>query len=257
MRSRLIGTVLLLLTAGAAHGNWVSVYQTDFSTDPGWTTNNPASFHWNPADGTYYIKMENVNYGGYYSHYNVGHHGGSFKLDYDIRMPYGGYASGMRLGMFDSDMETEFEGSYVDTLFCTEDRGRTIMIESINSGDVLTPEWSASLHWNLNTWYDVSMEYFDSTGSFTTTIRDGITGDLVGSKSIHAGPFSTDMSYIGSTNLRLGTFQVPGAYSIAYIDNVEFYDWEAAPVPVPGAVLLGALGLGFAGFLGRRKAFQE
>jgi len=41
---------LILSSAGTAAANtWQVVYQTDFSIDPGWTTDQPANYYWDTA----------------------------------------------------------------------------------------------------------------------------------------------------------------------------------------------------------------
>lgn len=252
MRASTICTVLLALTGSAAQADWAVQYQTDFSSDPGWTTNNPTYFFWNAADGTYHVKNESTSFGGYWSRIDVGHDGSSFKLDYDIKMVENHYTSGVFFGMYDSDMLAMSDnGSYVETIFTIEDRGRTILAASANASNVMTSDWSGEERWTLDTWYTVSMEYFDSTGSLTSTIRDRTTGALVGVKSFTVGPFRSEMSYVGTSGVRDYAVQTPGAYSVAYIDNVTFS--TPTPVPVPGAAVLGVLGLGCAGVRLRRR----
>jgi hypothetical protein len=217
------------LTQARARAGWEVLYQTDFSTDPGWATNNSSLFYWNPLDQTYHVDQVNVNHGGYYTRCDTGYDGGSFKLNYDIKMVYGGYASGAGFGMYDSDMQTQLNGSYAETIFVTEDRGRPIMIDSANATNRYSSDWAAQPQWTPDTWYDVSMVYSANAGSLTSTITNQATGALVGTKTAAVGPFSPDMSYVGSSNIREGTFQVPGSHSVAEIDNVVFSEPAATP----------------------------
>jgi len=54
-------------------------YETDFSQDPLWTTNNPERYYLDTSDGTYFIIQENEPIpGGSYSLYDAGYDGRSF-----------------------------------------------------------------------------------------------------------------------------------------------------------------------------------
>lgn len=170
-----------------------------------------------------------MNYGGGYSYHDVGYDGGSFRLSYDIKMQSGGYASGLSFGMYDSDLNAEENGSFVQTASVTEDRGRPFLMNSRNASNVMTADWSAEEQWSLNKWYSVSMEYYAGLGSFKATLKDRDAGTVVGTKSATVGPFSSDMTYIGNSNIREGTFQVPGSHSVAEIDNVVFSQPSSEP----------------------------
>ncbi len=67
---------------------WDMVYETDFSSDPLWTNNNPDYFYWEPSGETYRANQYNVNGGGYYAYHCVGFDGGSFLLSFDYLVDY-------------------------------------------------------------------------------------------------------------------------------------------------------------------------
>ena len=59
---------LMAVSTGTAE-NCQTIYQTDFSSDPGWITSNPTYYHWDPSSETYYADQYNINYGGNYTYY--------------------------------------------------------------------------------------------------------------------------------------------------------------------------------------------
>lgn len=215
---------LLISTPSAAQ--WQQIYETDFSSDPGWTTNNNSNFYWDATDGTYYIDQVNVNGGGYYSYYDVsalGYHGGmSFRLEWDIMILSNDYASDVSFGVFDSDLNTNENGSYIRLMFTREDRGRITILQWGDSSDNISYVEELK-QFSLNTWYHVIMEYNSSTGTLTVEIGERDTGTQYASlNATNVGPFASDMVLLGSSNVRSGSFQVPGAHSIGKIDNVVF-----------------------------------
>lgn len=221
----LIAVALAFLVSGAASGQvWQTVYQTDFSTDPGWVTNNSSLLHWDAAEESYYANQINVNYAGNYAYYDVGHDGSSFRLEWDILVSSSQYASGLTFGIFDHDLNTNNSESYATVTFVRNDQGHVLGMKWCGASQV-NPQsvWENSSQWSLNTWYQVSLEYDSSSSTMTVSVTDRATGNpycfLTASG---VGPFDSDMGLIGNSNVRDGTYQVPGAQFTGRFDNVTF-----------------------------------
>ena len=86
----------LVIPRAADAASWQVLYQTDFSSNPSWITNDSSRYYWDSSDGTYHANQINVNSGGYYSYYDVGHDGTSFRLEWDIKIASCDYASELR-----------------------------------------------------------------------------------------------------------------------------------------------------------------
>ncbi|MEW6040565.1 MAG: carboxypeptidase regulatory-like domain-containing protein [Elusimicrobiota bacterium] len=56
-------------------------YQTDFSANPDWLTNNATNYYWDSANLKYYVKS--VNSSNEYAYKQVSYNSGSFKIEYD------------------------------------------------------------------------------------------------------------------------------------------------------------------------------
>jgi len=230
------------------------IYSEDFSSDPNWTTNNSSNYYWDSTDETYFIEQVNVNGGGYYSYYDVGDNGyvggSSFILEWDAIIYFNDYASDISFGLFDSDLNTNENGSFVRLFFTNEDRGYTTHLQWGDSSDNLYGV-SELQQFSRDTWYSIVMEYDSTSGSLVVNIEERDTGLAYSTLNASVSSFSTDMDRIGSSNLRSGNFQVNGASSIGKIDNVSFYslDSSSKPVPEPATIFLFASGLiGLAGF---------
>ena len=217
-----------------------AVYSEDFSTDPGWTTNATSLFYWNSGSETYSATQVNVNGGGNYAYYNVGHNGSSFSLAWDIILHSVDYASGLTFGMFDTDLDSQ-SASNVKVEFTHADQGLFAVMSHTDSGGNLSQTDYISTppdQFSLDTWYHVLMQYDDLAGTLTAEITDRATGSPFTSLSLSGlSSLGSDVGYIASSNVRTGDFQVPGAQTVGEFDNVYF-----TPEPATmGLLLLGSL----------------
>jgi hypothetical protein len=70
----------LLVVPAIAGDEKIVIYQTDFSSDPGWTTNSPSHYYWDVSREMYYFETEGGTNG--YSFIPVNYTMGSFTLEY-------------------------------------------------------------------------------------------------------------------------------------------------------------------------------
>ena len=229
-----IGIMLGLVNFAPAE--WNLVYQTDFSSDPGWITNNPANYYWDSANQEYYVKS--VNSSNEWSVKQVPYDGGSFKIEYDCKMTQNDWASGLNFGLFDEDKSYHdtTDGTTPNTnavnVECTNpDSGRGFTLYAINSD---RSNWPSNgyitnfVGFNLGTWYHIVIEHNAPahTVSYIVTVRD--TGAFVCSGSLsNIGNFSPNMNLVGVS--RKYIVYATGNTTIAKIDNVKFYT-TASPV---------------------------
>ena len=205
--------------------DWQLVYQTDFSTDPDWTTNSESCFHWIPAESTYFGNQYNIDYGGNYTYHGAGYDGGSFRLEWDIVIDAPQYASDLSFGLFDGDLDTRYE-SFVRLLFTQNDQGQVAILQwrSLdNQGWIDT----AFTQWSIGQWYHVVMEYDQQNNSIIADVYDRETGTpLLSTYASNVGSFDSDMGLVGSSNVRDGSFQCPGCHTSGRFDNVKYYEWN-------------------------------
>ena len=209
----MIVVALLAATASmAAEGG-------SMAADRGWVTSNSSRYHWN-SSGIYSVTQENINAGGEYGYYDAGYAGGSFRLEWDIKMLSNEYASDVRFGVFDSDLHTD-NGSYAAVMFTKADAGNAVYLQRhdvTSSGQV-----TESGEFSHGVWYHVVMEYDAGASTLLATVTERDAGtELLSLNMSDVGPFAADMGLVGTSNVRDGNYQVPGAKSQGEIDNVRF-----------------------------------
>jgi len=207
-------------------GELALCYQTDFSQDPQWISSNPDHYFWEPAAGVFHVTQVNIPHGGEYAYYNAGYSGGSFRLEYSIRILRSDYASGLFVGLFEPGLNTHDSGSsYVILNFGTTDRGHTLWFYARDSSDIHRNDDWQEPDYNLGTWYRVAITYDAEARTLTAEVTEEETGTPFAQLSLdNVGPFPATMGLVGSSNVRTPSFQVPGASAEAEIDNIAFFD---------------------------------
>jgi len=215
-------SVLTLFVLNVAEAqDWQTVYQTDFSSDPGWTTNDASLFYWDSSEGTYRASQYNIPYGGNYAFIDAGYDGGSFLLEWDIIIDSSEYASDLCFGLFDPDMNTSNE-SFVRVGFTYADGGHYPFLQWRSTSNLGWVDYTSE-QWSLDTWYHVAMVYDSDASTLSVDVSPSNTRQQ--SCSIYAtdvGPFDADMGLVGTSNVRDGDFQVPMARHSGMFDNIAY-----------------------------------
>jgi hypothetical protein len=99
-----LALLILASLAGMAvsAGMSVIVYSTDFSSDPGWVTNNPYTNHWDEAMGMFHYALRDATNTFVYKKIPYG--GESFQLEYDLFPLRTEFQSSFRLGLGTREM---------------------------------------------------------------------------------------------------------------------------------------------------------
>jgi len=172
-------------------------------------------------------------------------------LKWDIVLHSLDYASGLRFGIFE-DLYWD-SGSYACLYFVNADHGLYTAVDWRREPGISGRLDTRQDHFSLDTWYTVLMDYDDGAGTLTTEVITRATGEPFTSFSFSGLPaFHSDMGLIGTSNVRPGTFQVPGAQAVGEFDNVSFAP-ASTVVPAPGAALLGVIGLGMVAWIRKRR----
>jgi hypothetical protein len=103
LRPIVLALLILASLAGTAVSAAISVvYSTDFSSDPGWVTNNPYTNHWDEAMGMFHYALRDSTNTFIYKKIPYG--GESFQLEYDLFPGRTEFQSSFRLGLGTRDM---------------------------------------------------------------------------------------------------------------------------------------------------------
>jgi len=224
---------LILSGVGTAAANtWQVVYQTDFSSDPGWTTDQPQNFYWEVASETYFIHQTNYPEAyepDRYTFVRVPYPGGPFRMEWDVELLRVDWSIAIIFGLFDSHLSFEPRGPGSAALcvqYTNPDAGRGFNITAYQD-----TTYAYSNNWtrfDLNVWYHNVFEYepINSTARWTV-YRLGESTPFMENTLTGVPEITNDISYLGSSMYPMlhpwGGGVNPQAVAEARIDNVVLY----------------------------------
>jgi len=219
------GVVLIFGIVTTAAADWQVVYQTDFSSDPGWITSWPDRYVWDPATGTYCFS--HIMYT--YSYIPIAYDPTlKYKLEFDINLTQCEWGSYFNLGLWDADMLTKGP-THWHVRYHHVDEGNSACIvywtnDLYGGGD------SPIMPFALNTWYHNKAIYDPTSDMFTLEITRKDDGVLLGTYTLAAvGEFlNIERLGISCTQSTYGDRLQAGC-----IDNVVLY---VVPEPRPPQV---------------------
>ncbi|MDD1669011.1 MAG: hypothetical protein LUO97_04330 [Methanomicrobiales archaeon] len=213
---------VLLCPATAATA--VPVYSTDFSTDPGWTTNNPVTNYYDADKGMFHYYMRSGT--GAYVYAPVSYSGESYTLTYDILLERTDYQASVNFGLGDADMRTD-QNLAMFTEFENGQYGRILWIRSVDLTNQRREASSYFLSYGGPTiqfadgiWYHVIMDYRLESRSLTLSVYQRNDSRIVWHYTLDEINIFPTMDRI--TMSKVGESGNPSAIAEGYIDNVAF-----------------------------------
>ena len=134
LRPMVIAFLMLASAAGlviSAEANSI-LYSTDFSSDPGWVTNNPYTNHWDQAKGMYHYYLPAA--GATYIFKKIPYAGESFRLEYDLFPLKTDFQASFRLGLGNRDMYIN-QGSTIVSQFENGPYGNIMWLRVIDQSN--------------------------------------------------------------------------------------------------------------------------
>jgi hypothetical protein len=240
--------LMLSLPGVAAANGWEVVYQTDFSTDPGWTSDEPSNVKWDPA-GFYRARVSDnpsdwAQWG--YSPLFQEVCDTSFSLEFIVNTIDPSYGTYPGLQFIAEAVRDPFANSSLGIWLANADEfPNNFVLQGTRYGGS-APIYFSSREFTVGEWYQQRVDYDAEADTLSWQIS------LVGMPdgSFHSASY---------TNIAVSCFNqvvvgyqsggpVYGGWAEAYVDNIEI-----EIVPAPAAVVLGGIGLSFSGWLLRRR----
>ena len=174
----LAGGLLACCQVAPTLAGWEVVYETDFSTDPGWMTNNSANYYWEPSTGTFFSRQIDGLPDEYaYIQLPLLQAGYRWRVEYDVYPISYTWAGDARLGLMDPGMDIACGTSqHLHLDFPLVDQGHTTYLAYQDSKGV------ASRHFGFftpGTWYSAVMEWDPQGGTLYANVRERDSGNLV------------------------------------------------------------------------------
>ena len=138
----------------------VTIYATNFTTNPLWQTNNPSRYYWDPQKGMYHYLIQPGTGG--YSFVPVNYNGESFTLEYDFYPVRTDKEMTFQFGLGSDEMDIS-RGTNVLSKFTNKKNGKLMWLQVITQSNKLAEVSSAH----------------DSYGGPTTNFEDNQTYHVI------------------------------------------------------------------------------
>jgi hypothetical protein len=218
------------------------IYQTTFTTNPGWQTNNPSQDYWDPNKEMYHYGIE-ASTGGY-AYVTVDYDRGPFTLEYDWMPLKTDDTATFRFGLGSEEMDRSGKTIAISE-FSNGKNGKLMYLRVITpnsrlvsvasgQGDELTPSYGGpTVRFEDNQTYHVILDYNDELNTVNMQVSDKNTGRQIWSYyvNIYGSLSGMDRLFLGS----IGDHGMANNVAEGYIDNIKLYTKSSVtttPTPI-------------------------
>jgi len=198
------------------------LYSTDFSSDPGWVTNNPYTNYWDSVEGTYHYALRDSTNTFVYK--KVPYMGESFRLEYDLDPVTTDFQSSFRYGLGNRDMAIN-QGTTIISEFENGPYGKIMWLRVIDQSNQRREVSSYSQSYG-----GPSVRFTDGIPYHVVIDYDrdqrtaGITVTFLDNQSVLWGYTLTSITNLAPMDRlymsTIGDFENPSAVAEGNIDNV-------------------------------------
>jgi len=216
------------------------IYETSFSSKPGWQTNNPSTNYWDPNLGMYHFTNEPSTGG--YAYIPVDYERGSFTFEYDVILTRIDDGATFRFGLSGTEMDPS-KGPNVLSMFTNSKYGQIMWLHLVTTGGKLLEVNSQhaavemgpnayngpTVKYEVNKTYHVTINYDDDQKTLSMKVKDWLTGREIWSYYLNTAENLNGMNriYTGSK----GDYGMMGIYAEGNIDNVRLTEPVAVTIP--------------------------
>lgn len=221
--------IVLPVSAGVEK---VVIYSSDFSKDPGFTTNNPSRYYWDVANEQYHFETEGGTNG--YAFLPVEIDNDPFTLEYDINISSIEEDGAVRFGITGTDMDIS-KAANILGIFENGQYGRLMGLQVIDQNNHFYE--TKSLHssycgeqrdcetklFKENVTYHVEIRYNKQLSQADIKVTEKKSGGLTWGFYV---PLGQDLHSLSRLAITTKGDYVLDNNAVGYLDNVELYTYH-------------------------------
>ncbi|HTY15511.1 MAG TPA: hypothetical protein VMC42_07360 [Methanoregulaceae archaeon] len=212
----------------------VIIYQTDFTSNPNWQTNNPSRYYWDAGLQKYHYLVQGGTGG--YAFVPVDYDNGPFTLEYDWYPLRTDKDTSFQFGMGSQEMDIT-QGTNVLSMFPYTKYGKLMSLQVISSTNNKLEVNSAhesyngpTVNFDDNQSYHIMVRYSKELQNADMKVSYQNNQTTVWSSYLNLGTELHTMNRLFISSV--GFYGNMSGYSEGYIDNVTLYRFQdVTPVP--------------------------
>jgi hypothetical protein len=244
-----LAAILIILPVSAVQEKIV-IYSSDFSKDPGFTTNNPSRYYWDVTNQQYHFETEGGTNG--YAFIPVELGDDPFTLEYDINISAIEDDGAVRFGITSTDMDIS-KAANILGIFENGQYGKLMGLQVIDQNNHLYETKSLysmycgeqrdceTKQFEENVTYHVEIRYNKELRQADIKVTEMTSGGLAWGFFVPLGQDLHSLSRLAITTK--GDYSLDNN-AVGFIDNVELYTYReviptvetTAPTTVPTTV---------------------
>jgi hypothetical protein len=216
------------------------IYETDFSSNPGWITNSPSHYYWDGDLQMYYFNTEGGTNGNSYT--PIEYNGESFTLEFDVVLKSTKKGGAFRFGVTSSEMDVT-RGTNVLSVFEDGKYGKLMLLRVIDQNNHIHEVSSlyssycgsqtdcTTKEFEEDRPYHVILKYNKDLQNADIRISDKETGEVIWGYYV---PIGQDLHFLSRLAVTTKGDYTMGNNVEGYLDNVEMSVYklvEKTPTP--------------------------